>query len=117
MSKKRKVFGCFAFKDAFGIYFFLKFIYTKNIKSFYDLQLVVNGAQIDRKIKKNERDYINAYNEYCHCRILKGSSYYNYVRACLSSLLLNRNDYDFKKLEFIPIDEIREKATYYNGEE
>ena len=113
MSKKRKVFGCFAFKDAFGIYFFLQFIYTKNIKSFYDLQLVLDGAQIDRKIEKNERDYINAYNEYCHCKILKGSKYYNYVSACLSSLMLNQKR--FKKLEFIPIDEIREKATYYNG--
>ena len=100
MSKKRKVFGCFAFKDAFGIYFFVRFIYTKNIKSFYDLQLVIDGARIDRKID-------------CHCKILKGSKYYNYVSACLSSLMLNQKR--FKKLEFIPIDEIREKATYYYG--
>lgn len=71
MSKKRKVFGCFAFKDAFGIYFFLQFIYTKNIKSFYDLQLVVDGACIERKIDINTRSF-DDYNEYCHCRILKG---------------------------------------------
>lgn len=113
MSKKRKVFGCFAFKDAYGTYFFLQFIYTKNIKSFYDLQLVADGAQIDRKIKQKEKELPDACNEYCHCRILKGSKYYNYVSACLSSLMLNQKRY--KKLEFIPIDGIREKATYYHG--
>lgn len=111
MSKKKKIFGCFAFKDIFGTYFFLQFIYTKNIKSFNDIQLVVNGACIKRKIDIKTRLF-DAYNEYCHCRILKGSSYYNYVSACLASLMLNKNG--FQKLEFIPIDEIREKATYYN---